>query len=62
MDLQASSKAIARARKRLAHAVAQHAGAESEKARARHARRIRNAQRLQREAVWTFEALSCEEA
>lgn len=58
MDLNSTDRALTRARKRLAHAVRQHGEATSERARKRHARRIRNARQLEADARWTWEHLA----
>lgn len=60
MQLQASETAIRRARKRFAHATAQLAEAQTEKARRRHSRRAMQAQRTMSEAVRLYEAMALE--
>lgn len=58
MDHNAFDAAMNRARKRLAHAARQYEAAESPRAKARHARRQRNARQRLADAVWTFDRMA----
>lgn len=58
MDQHTCETALRRASRKLAHAVAQHATAQSERASARHARRIRNAKRQRADALWTLDRVA----
>lgn len=62
MDIAATRTAMRRAHKALAHATRQIEHAPSPKAKARHERRLRSAQRRLGEAVYTFEMLALQEA
>lgn len=58
MDIRSAETAMRRAVKRLAHAARMRDEAPSPKARARHERRQRNAERAHADAVWFFEQLA----
>lgn len=58
MDSYAAETALRRARKRIAHATVRLTEAETPRAKARHARRLRNARQLEAESRWTFEHLA----
>lgn len=60
MDLHAAISALARARKRAAHAVRQEAEATSPRARQRQSRRLKNARQAEADARWTAEHLAFE--
>jgi hypothetical protein len=62
MDAHSAETALRRARKRLAHSIRMEAEAETPRAKARHDRRKRSAQRRLGEAVWTYEQLTLEQA
>lgn len=58
MDLYSATTAIKRARKRLAHSTRQRAEALTAKAKARHERRVRNAERALAEAEREFSLIA----
>lgn len=60
--LESATRAMRRARKSLAHAMRQHGEAETPRAKARHLRRIRNAERNLSGAAFEFEAMALQEA
>lgn len=62
MELNSASTAFARASKRMRHAARMLADAQTERARSRHVRRLRNAQRALGEARYDFEAMAFESA
>lgn len=62
MDIKATETAMRRARKAMAHAIRSRDAAPSPKARVRHERRLRSAQRRLGEAVYTYEMLALQEA
>lgn len=62
MEIRSAETAMRRARKAIAHAARMRDEAPSPKARARHERRQRSAERRLGEAVWTFEQLALAEA
>lgn len=62
MDTHSAETAIRRAAKAFRHASQALASAQTDRAKARHARRVRNAQRAMGDARWTFEHMTCEGA
>lgn len=58
MDQRTLETAMRRASRKLAHAVASHAAATSDRAKARHARRIRNARSRRADALWTLDRVA----
>lgn len=58
MDDHSYTAALRRASKRLAHATRQLGEATSARSAARHARRVKNARALARDALWTFDRMA----